>query len=421
VIGRGRLVGTQSRLRQDWIWAAAAATGLVVFSYRTLFGGVGLWLDYNIEARPAFDALVSGHVADFLHSAPAYGGSLLLRAPFVLAARAFGAGEHWMYRASVIPVLLACGALAWWLSSRMARDNARWLAGLVVVGVCVLNPIAMQAVLLGHPEDLFGAVLCVAAVLCAIHDRPIWAGILLGLAIANKEWALLAVGPVLVALPRRRLLSLLWAAAVAGSIIAPFAIAGSVNLNHGLNGLPGVNTGPVFTPRQIWWFFGSLHMFRDQGVVYATRSPPSWIVGLAHPLIVAISIPLTLLYVHLRRQRFSAASDGLLLLAFLFLLRCVLDPWDISYYATPFLIALVTWETIRFKRLPVLAVTASFFAWFLYVRSSASLNPSVMNRQAMSFLLVSLFAVAAMACRLYLPGVRERLYQRATRPANAEL
>src|SRR5207302_1180013 len=153
------------------------------------------------EARPAVDALVSGHIAEFLHRAPVYGGSLLLRAPFVLVAHAFGAGEDGMYRASVIPSLLACGALGLWLASRLGHAKAHWLAPLAVVGVCVLNPIAMQAVHFGHPEELLGAVLCVAAVLSALRDRPIWAGILLGLAIPNKEWALVAVGPVLVALP----------------------------------------------------------------------------------------------------------------------------------------------------------------------------------------------------------------------------
>src|SRR5205807_10009979 len=139
----------------------------------------------------------------------------------------------------------------------MGRAGAHWLARLAVVGVCVLNPIAMQAVYNGHPEELLGAVLCVAAVLCAIDDRPVWAGVLLGLAIPNKEWALVAVGPVLVALPRRRVLSLTWAAAVAGAIITPFVIAGAVDPNHGLQALPAVNTANIFHPWQVWWFFGS--------------------------------------------------------------------------------------------------------------------------------------------------------------------
>jgi hypothetical protein len=414
-------------VRQNWIWAAVAAAGLVLFSYRTLSGHFILWGDYLYESRPALLALVSGHIGEFFRVAPAYGGSLLLRAPFVLAAKAFGvvgpnvvtpqpfsANDQALYRVSVIPVLLASGPLAWWLASRMNRGKARWLAALVVVGLCVLKPMAEHAVLLGHPEEILGAVLCVAAVLCAIHDRPVWAGVLLGLAIANKEWALLAVGPVLVALPRKRLLALGWAGAVAGAIIAPFLIAGAVNLHEGLRGVPGAETGGAFTPWQVWWFFGT----PAPGLM---RSPPAWIGGLTHPLIVGISIPLTLLYVLRPRGRRPAAADALLLLAFLLLLRCMLDPWDISYYSLPFLLALVAWEVLRFRRLPVIAVTATFFAWVLYVKSS---DPSwhlwPPDRQSLSFLLISLPAAAALAYAVYAPGVRERLVRRAARPVNIE-
>jgi Glycosyltransferase family 87 len=287
----------------------------------------------------------------------------------------------------------------------------------VVVGVFVLNPIADEAVRIGHPEELLGAVLCVAAVLCAIHDRPIWAGVLLGLAVAHKEWALLAVGPVVVALSRRRLLALTWAAAVAGVIIIPFLIAQAVTLNHGLQGVPGVNAGGgLFTPWQVWWFFGS-----PAPEAWSGRLPPSWLPGLAHPLIVGVSIPLTLLYVLRLRRRRSAAPDALLLLAFLFLLRCMLDPWDISYYSIPFLIALVAWEALRFRRLPLLALTATLFAWILYLKSAdKSLHLTTPHRQAVGFLLVSLSATAAMACGLYAPRVRQRLVRRAARRVSVE-
>lgn len=414
----GRWVGMRSRLRQEWIWAAAAVSGLFVFGYWTLADRADYVQgipphDYNFEARPAVDALVSGHIGEFLHKAPVYGGSLLLRAPFVLVAHAFGAGEAWMYRASASPALLACAALGFWLASEMGRANAHWLARLAVIGLCVLNPLAREAVVFGHPEDLLGAVLCVAAVLCAIRDRPIWAGVLLGLAIPNKEWALLAVGPVLVALPRRRLLSMICAAGVAGAIFTPFLIAGAINPSHGLQGLPGVNTGTIFNPQQIWWFFGP-----PQRAVW--RLPPGWIVGVAHPLIIGLSIPLTLVYVLRLRQHPSAAPDGLLLLAFLLLMRCMLDPWDISYYSIPFLMALVAWEALRWRRFPVLTITAAFLAWFLYLKIPDATLHFTADRTALSFLLVSISAAAAIACGLYAPGAGDRLVRRVIHPANVQ-
>jgi hypothetical protein len=408
----GRNISTFARLRRDWIWAAVAASGLLVFSLWVLSKPLSsMPSDYPREAAPAFDALVSGHIRHFVGLAPVYGGSLLMRAPFVLVARAFGAGEDGMFRASVIPALLACGALAVWLSLRMRRGNVHWLAPLAVIGVCVLNPIARQAVIDGHPEDLLAAVLCVAAVLCAIHDRPIWAGVLVGLAIANKQWAVLAVGPVLVALPRKKVLALMWAAAVAVVMTTPFAIAAATNPGQGLP----VNTGSIFTQWQAWWFFGTV----DPGARWG-RAAPVWTAGLAHPLIVGISIPLTLLYVYQLRRRRASAADALLLLAFLILLRCALDPWDVSYYSFPFLIALVTWEALRYRRFPVFGVTASLIVWFLYTKlPDPSLHLST-DTQALVFLVVSLSAATAMAYRLYTPGLRERVVRRLRTPATVE-
>src|SRR5579862_15193 len=409
----GRQTEMRVRLRQNSAWAAVAAAGLGVFSLLTLVHTFGLWGDYSAEGRPAFDNLVSGRLSDFLHSAPGYGGSLLMRAPFVLAAHALGAGDAWIFRASLIPVLAACGALAWWLAASMGRAKASWLARLLVVGLCVLNPIAMQAVKGGHPEELLGAVLCVAAVLCAIHDRPIWAGVLLGLAIANKEWALLGVGPVLVALRGGRVRSLAAAAAVASLLTAPFLIAGTVSLDHGFGGLPGATTDWVFTRWQWWWFFGT----PAPGLTVSGRLPPSWIHQLAHPLIIGVSIPLTLMYVQRARRRPSAPGDTLLLLALLLLLRCVLDPWDYSYYSLPFLFAVLAWDALRPRRLPVLALTASFVTWFVYTRVPAPSLQLSPNRQALIFIFVSVLAAAALACGLYAPGFGERLRQRAPRRA----
>jgi hypothetical protein len=75
---------------------------------------------------------------------------------------------------------------------------------------------------MGHPEELLGAVLCIAAVLVAMRGRAVWAGVLLGLAIANKEWGLVAVGPVLLALPRERACGAV-ACAVTSGLIRPRA------------------------------------------------------------------------------------------------------------------------------------------------------------------------------------------------------
>src|ERR1700761_3480180 len=77
------------------------------------------WGDWQSEALPAANALVAGHVVHFLQLAPAYGGSLILRAPFMLATKLWHGHENSVYRASVAPCLLAAGVLGVWLASRM--------------------------------------------------------------------------------------------------------------------------------------------------------------------------------------------------------------------------------------------------------------------------------------------------------------
>ena len=52
------------------------------------------WSDYDREASGAFNAIAAGHVGAFVGLAPAYGGSLVLRAPFALLAGLLGGGER---------------------------------------------------------------------------------------------------------------------------------------------------------------------------------------------------------------------------------------------------------------------------------------------------------------------------------------
>ena len=230
--------------------AAVAIAALLVLAR---YGLTGL-SDWGQEARPAVNELLAGHVAHFFELAPVYGASLLLRAPFLLATKVWHGGALAIYRMSAVPCLLALGVLSVWLGRRMRSRGAGVWARAVVVALCAASPMALSALQYGHAEELLSAVLCVAAVMCALRDRPIWAAVLLGLAIADKEWAVLAVGPLLVALPRRRVTALLIAGGVAGLLLAPFVLAGHFS---GQATSVGLSTGTLFFPDQIWWFLGS--------------------------------------------------------------------------------------------------------------------------------------------------------------------
>lgn len=59
----------------------------------------------------------------------------------------------------------------------------------------------------------------------------------------------------------------------------------------------------------------------------------------------------------------AASPDVLLLLALLFLARCVLDAANNGYHHLPFLMALAAWETLRRERPPILTAVASGVVW----------------------------------------------------------
>jgi hypothetical protein len=402
----------RSRVRENAAATATAGVTVVILGWLGLYGWA--WTDYDDEARPAFDALVAGHVGGFLHLAPAYGGSLVMRAPFVLMTQLWGGGELSIYRAAAAPCLAAAAILGVWLVARMRSLGRGRGARTLALVLCVANPITLPALEIGHPEELLGAVLCVAAVLVAMRGRAVWAGVLLGLAVANKDWAILAAGPVLLALPDRRPRALLAAAATAGLVVAPLMLGGSAVTQ--LKG-SATNSSAIFQPWQAWWFLGSHgHVVRGLygNLKIGYRTPPGWINEVAHPLIVALMLPLTLLCVRMRRRRMARApQDALLLLALLLLLRCMLDPWNISYYSLPFLLALLVWEVLTHDRPPVLALAASFLAWFT-LQETAARGLSA-DMQSALYLAVAVPAVIAIVTALYAPGISARLPIRVRR------
>jgi hypothetical protein len=384
----------RARARENAIWivlgaaatAAMAWVGLVDFT----------WTDYETEALPAVQALVHGHLHSFFTSAPVYGSSLLERAPFAFVPGLWGGGDLAVYRMLALPCLLGGLLLGLWLLARIRAQGASRFTQAVTLGLCVANPLTLAGLELGHPEELLGGALCVAAVLLAARERPLWAGLALGAAIADKQWALLALGPVLLALPTRRMLCTSLAGAVSVALLAPFLLVAPETFKTATH-LAATPDSTIFQPWQLWWFLGH-HGHVVHGLFGAIkpgyRTAPSWAGPISHPLIMALGLPLTLgAWAKLRRdpafpnaiataafaadaplagtspeERLSASlrlreSHALLLLALLLLLRCMLDTWDIVYYPLPFVLALGAWEALGLGRVPVLALASSVAVW----------------------------------------------------------
>ena len=375
-----------------------AALAVWVMTYLGLYG-FG-WNDYSSEAKPAFDALIAGHVWTFLTLAPGYGGSLELRAPLALLPGLWGGGELAVYRAVSIPCLIAAAALAVWLVGAMRVHGYGPGARAVAFALCAANPATLSVLQYGHPEELLGGVLCVSAVLAAQRDRPGWAGILLGLAIVNKQWALLAVGPVALALPGGHRRALLASGLVVVGGYTPLLLPSL--FAHGGTGtapvLASSGGGAIFQPWQLWWFFGShghpvIGAFGDVKIGF--RTPPAWIQSASHPIVVAVALPATLLALR------SRARDPMLLLALLFAMRCALDTWDNPYYPMPFLLALLAWEALRSRRPAVLSLLATFVVWLVYVNLFGRVTPDML---ALLFTLIAVPTIVALALALYAPG-----------------
>jgi Glycosyltransferase family 87 len=367
-----------------------------------VLGAMGLltpaFTDFELEAEPSLQSLRSGDWIAFLQHAPAYGGSLMLRAPFALLPELWGGGDLALFRSMAAPCLLAGALLAvalWWRARELGRSRATaWIALLLVAA----NPLTLRALEIGHPEELLGAVLCVAAALSAGRGRPVVAGLLLGLAVANKPWALLAVVPVLAILAGGRFKFLAAAAACTTLVMLPLALAGGAVQEAAA---VARTTSGIFQPWQVWWFLGEhgQAVVGNFGEKPDYRAGPEWLGGMAHQAVVLVPVVLSLAL--LPRLRSRPWHDGLLLLAFALLLRCVLDPWNVSYYSLPFLLALVAWEIHAEERPPVLSMAATLLCWVTLVSLPSIAHPDV---QAAAYLAWTLPLTVWMGARLL--GVR---------------
>jgi hypothetical protein len=220
------------------------------------------------------------------------------------------------------------------------------------------------------------------------------------------------VAPVAIIAPEGRWRLLGLAGLVATAVLGPLALAGSAAVERA--GDVARDAGEIFQPWQVWWFLG------DHGQVvmgtYAEkpgyRAAPGWIGEVARPLVVLVPVALSLLLARALRAR--PWHDGLLLLALVLLLRCLLDPWNVVYYELPFLLALTAWEVHARRGVPVISLTATLFCWVTLEQFTRQLSP---DAQSLAFLAWSVPFAVAMGLRLAAPERFERLLRAVRLPA----
>lgn len=335
----------------------------------------GAFTDWELEAQGPALALQRGDLDAWAAALPAYGGGMTLRAPGMLLGGAVGGGDlDWTFRVDGATGLLALVCLALVLVAAIRRGapahegTAVSPVVLLVLGLVVAGPLAARALEVGHPEELVGGVLCVAAVLAAgrsgTHDGRSWsllAGALLGAAVANKAWAVLAVLPVLALLSGRR--ARLWALAAATGagvvLLAPSAVLGTAHVGA----LTATGDGAIFKPQQLFYLLGEPGHTQPSpfGPIPGRRAAPAWAATVSHPLIVVLGTAVASAWWASRPGSRRTASGALLLLAALFWWRCLLDTWNADYYLAPALLCLVAADVAR-GRTPWTALAATGLA-----------------------------------------------------------
>lgn len=361
---------------------AAAAIALVVAACVLLAGRAPLGNDYPGPtcvgcdyAGPPVEALARLDLHGFFSAQPVMGiVSLALRAPAVALAAPHGGRLLLGYQAGVLACLLVTALLALWLAARLLPAAQGPLPRAALVLLVLAGPMTLKSVDWGHPEEPLCAILCALAVVLAGRGRVTLSGVLLGVAFATKQWALLAAGPVLLAAPRGRLRLAVTATALAAGLTLPMLLGDTsrfLAITHAV-GVPG---GDV-TPSNVWWLFSST-------AGGGARTIPTWIGGATHQLVLGLGVALPLVYARTVKGR-RGARDALLLLALLFLLRTLLDPMSISYHHTAFFVALAVSEAIRRRGLPLVTLVATGLL-VATSRLSPAVSPDLLNRLYLSW------------------------------------
>lgn len=375
---------------------------------------VSLWLasqvgdgigDWQGDSWPAVHSLASGHLSEYLSAKAMMGPfSTLVEAPFAAMA---GGDAPQAYGWAAFPCLLAAGLLGLYLARIAGKRGASRLTQVLLAGLCLVNPITIEALSYGHPEEILTAALAVGAVATASEGRHWWTAVLLGLALASKQWAVLAVLPALMALPDRRARVALAAGALVALLILPgfLAAPGSFSdVNHN-----AASAGRIASPWSVWYPIAGVvvekHQVGGETLTAHVHKVPSLLGSLSHPAIVLLVIALPLGLVVRRRTFGLSGDDAMGLLALLVLLRCCLDPVDNLYYHEPLLLALVGWDALATRGLPVralggVALALLFRNWSLHLTDVSAFN--------LAYLVVALSALVVISLTLFRRGTEQK-------------
>jgi len=335
----------------------AAAAAVIAYRAETFWTG-----DYPVEAGPPIDALMHGRLHEFLASRPLMGPlSLVLRAPFAALSLITGGGAardfyENAYRFGVFPCVVAAGVFGIFLARAALRRGAPPVVAWGALALIVVNPVSLKAITYGHPEEILCAALLAGAMLAALQGRDGWAALLAVAAVVTKQWALLGIVPVAIAMNPRRLRK--YGLIAAGAMVAaaiPLLIANAGSFIEVNRHLLDTRSAGVM-PTSAWW----LALPESASADSAMHASPTWLGLLGHPLLIVVCLGAAIALAP--RVRRDLGGRAFALLALVMLLRAILDPVNNSYYHVPFFIALVAADALDRRYVPTLAALAGLIA-----------------------------------------------------------
>lgn len=386
-------------LKQHLGDAALVAVALVL-SIRAAFSATKLG-DYPGDAGPALAALLHGNLHAFGHARPEMGDlSLFVRAPFAALAYLGDPTVLNIYRWGSLPCIASVAVLGLWLA-KIARSRGMGPLGqLMIVVLSVFNPLTSTAIAMGHPEELLTASLCIGTLVAACEQRPVLTVVLLGLALACKQWSVIAIPPILLALERGRVRALVGALMVAALVTLPeFASSPATYLS---NQLSLASHHRSESSALSWWWPLAPNVTRyvligGAKVPVTLHRLPLQLVGSLHALIITLDAAIAAIVARVRGLPLRP-NDAFALMAVAFLLRCALDTQTMPYYHAPLFLDLLAWDAFTAGRLPLRALGGALLSWVLFER----LTPGLIGVAPLSILYgVSAAIVLALLLRTF--------------------